>query len=139
MKTLIISALLAGFGATVVAQEIIPFDDHFVSTRTRAEVRAEALQAAASGELYRQQGEITWMPEAGAFSGPGKTRSEVLAELSQAAASGELYRQQGEITWMPEAGAARRYASRERPTVGDGAASVFLANEAANKADGEKH
>lgn len=139
MKTLIISALLAGFGATVVAQEIIPFDDHFVSTRTRAEVRAEALQASASGELYRQQGEITWLPSADASSSPGKTRSEVLAELSQAAASGELYRQQGEITWLPEAGAASRYASRESRISSGGAGSVLLANDAANKADADKH
>ncbi len=106
MKRLIVSALLAGFAATASAQQIIAFDAAPASTRTRADVLAEVSQAAASGELYRQQGEITWAPQAGAVSVPAKTRAEVLAEVSRAAASGELYRQQGEITWLPEQGGA---------------------------------
>lgn len=62
MTKLIIAAaaLLAGFGATAGAQQTIAFHDPSVSTLTRAEVLAEVAQAAASGELYRQQGEITW-------------------------------------------------------------------------------
>ena len=102
MTKLIISALLTGFAATAGAQQIIASGHPFVSSQTRAQVLAEVQRAAASGELYRQQGEITSVPETGAFSLPTKTRAEVLAQVSQAAASGELYRQQGEITWIPE-------------------------------------
>jgi hypothetical protein len=141
MKTLILSALLAGFGATVAAQEIIPFDDHFVSTRTRAEVLAEVSQAAMSGDLYRQQGEITWMPSLDTFGGPSRSRAEVRQEVSLAAASGELYRQQGEITWIPDAvNVTSHYASSGSPSVGEEAGSpVLLATDSADKAGGARH
>ena len=109
MKRLIVSALFAGFAATAGAQQIIAFDAPITSTRTRADVLAEVSQAAANGKLYRQQGEITWAPKAGAVSTTAKTRADVLAEVSRAAASGELYRQQGEITWLPEQGGASSF------------------------------
>ncbi len=99
MKALVVSAVLAGFVATAAAGEIVPFDDHFVSMKTRAEVQAETAQAAQSGELYRQRGELTYTPSLES-SGVVRSRAEVRAEVARAAASGELYRQQGEITWM---------------------------------------
>ena len=98
MKASVVSVLLAGFAATAVAQEIVPFDDHFVSASTRAEVQAEVAQAARSGELDNQQGEITYTPSFDA-TGPSRSRAEVRNETARAAASGDLYRQQGEITW----------------------------------------
>ncbi len=127
MKTLIASALLAGFAATAVAQEIIPFDDHFASTKTRAEVLAEVAQAARSGELYRQQGELTYSPSFEA-SGPVHSRAEVRAEVARAAASGDLYRQQGEITWVaPPTTASGRNGGPSRAGVESGAGAAQVA------------
>ena len=127
MKALIASAVLAGFAATAVAQEIIPFDDHFVSMKTRAEVRAETAQAARSGELYRQQGELTYVPSF-QVSAPVHSRAEVRAELAGAAASGALYRQQGEITWMEPATGG--YGMSSNPSRADAESSARAATVA---------
>jgi len=126
VKALIASALLAGFAATGVAQEIIPFDDHFVSTKTRAEVLAEVSQAARSGELYRQQGELTYAPSF-ETSGPVHSRAEVRAEVARAAASGDLYRQQGEITWMEPATEAYGVSGPSRASAESGAGGATVA------------
>jgi hypothetical protein len=127
MKTLIASALLAGFAATAAAQEIIPFDDHFISTKTRAEVQAEVAQAARSGELYRQQGELTYSPTFNA-AGPVHSRAQVRAEVARAAATGDLYRQQGEITWMgPATGAYGMSGSPSRDEAESGARAATVA------------
>lgn len=60
MRTILFTAILALFGVTASAQEIMLADDDFTSTRTRAEVLAE-LSVAQSHGLMQQQGEITWV------------------------------------------------------------------------------
>jgi hypothetical protein len=98
MKTIIVSALFAAFSLPVAAGEIVEFDDHFVSMRSRAEVQAEVAKAAAAGELDTA-GEITSYPNMASVPST-RSRAEVKAELARAAAAGEL-NTQGEITWIP--------------------------------------
>jgi diphthamide synthase (EF-2-diphthine--ammonia ligase) len=102
MKTVFVSpilaSLLASFALPVAAQEIIEFDDHFVSTRTRAEVQAEAATAAAAGQV-EPMGEAIEYPTLVSASST-RTRAEVRAEVARAAAAGEL-NMQGEITVIP--------------------------------------
>ena len=93
-----VSALLLTTALPAVAGEIVPFDDHFVSTRTRAEVMAEVASAAAAGQLYTQ-GEIVSYPGDPAPRSM-LTRAEVMAELARARAAGELSTQ-NEISWEP--------------------------------------
>ncbi len=94
-SSIVVSLFVASFALPVAAQEIVEFDDHFVSTRTRAEVQAEAATAAAAGQLV-PTGEAMEYPMLA--SAPSTlTRSEVRAEVARAAAAGEL-NQQGEIT-----------------------------------------
>jgi hypothetical protein len=52
---LILAIITATVAGSVFAGDVTPFldQDNFVSTRTRAEVRAEALQARAEGLLVR--------------------------------------------------------------------------------------
>ncbi len=98
MKTVFVSLFVASFALPVAAQEIIEFNDHFVSTRTRAEVQAEAASAAAAGQV-EPTGEAMEYPTL--VSAPSTlTRAEVKAELARAAAAGEL-NMQGEITVIP--------------------------------------
>lgn len=98
MKSIFYSIVFASFALPVAAQEIVEFDDHFVSTRTRAEVRAELASAAAAGRL-EPMGEAMSYPTS-MPSSSSLTRAEVKAELARAAAAGEL-NQQGEITAIP--------------------------------------
>lgn len=99
MKAILVSALLAATSLPLAnAGEIVPFEDHFVSTRSRADVMAETARAAEAGEL-RTQGEIVSYPSP-ADSGSLLTRSQVREELARAAAAGELSAQ-NEITSEP--------------------------------------
>lgn len=112
MKTVFATILVASFALPVAAQEIIEFDDHFVSMRTRAEVQAEVASAAAEGQL-EAAGEALWYPTTTSTSST-LTRAEVQAELARAAAAGEL-NMQGEITVVPPLhprGGSTRLASR---------------------------
>jgi hypothetical protein len=98
MKHLIVSTLLAGVMLPLAAQEIVPFNDYFVSTRSRADVMAETSAAAAAGDLVTQGEIVTYPSPVPQRSSP--TRAEVRAELARAAAAGELSTQ-NEITWEP--------------------------------------
>lgn len=112
MKSIFYSIVFASFTLPVAAQEIVEFDDHFVSTRTRAEVQAEVASAAASGQL-EPMGEAMSYPTLTSASS-SRTRAEVKAELARAAAAGEL-NMQGEITAIPpvhSSGGSTRLASR---------------------------
>ncbi len=61
MKTLIIGTTLVLAVAGAAAQEIIPYNDYFASTRTRAEVGAEVASAQRVG-MWNVQNEITQFP-----------------------------------------------------------------------------
>ena len=61
MKTLIVGAAVALAASAAFAQEIIPYQDSFVSSMTRADVRAEAASTLGAG-TQGTQGEITWVP-----------------------------------------------------------------------------
>jgi len=89
MKTLITAIALTLTTLTSFAQEATPAPefDNFVSTRTRAEVRAELMAAIASGRQL-SQGEVTRAPEMERFVST-RTRAEVRAELAAAIANGE--------------------------------------------------
>ncbi len=63
MKTILIGAALALAASGAFAQEITQFDDTFVSTKTRAAVMNELLQAGDRAPVRAQHGEITWVPE----------------------------------------------------------------------------
>ncbi|HRO58788.1 MAG TPA: DUF4148 domain-containing protein [Burkholderiaceae bacterium] len=93
-----LSALLVTTALPAVAGEIVPFDDHFVSTRTRAEVMSEVAAAAAAGHLYTQGEIITYPGDPAPRS--MLTRAQVKAELARAQAAGELSTQ-NEISWEP--------------------------------------
>lgn len=99
MKAIYVSVLVASFTLPVAAQEIVEFDDHFVSTRTRAEVQAEVVSAAAAGQL-EPMGEAIEYPTVRYAPSAPLTRTEVKAALERAAAAGEL-NMQGEITVIP--------------------------------------
>lgn len=58
MKALLFAVLVAASSFVAVAQEIVEFDDHFVSRLTRAEVINEIERARERGEMVTQ-GEIT--------------------------------------------------------------------------------
>jgi hypothetical protein len=75
-------ALIATSAAAFAADEFVEHTN-IVSTRTRAEVRAELEQAQSSGQVVRQTEFIEHAPLAA-----GKTRTEVRAELDQAYAQG---------------------------------------------------
>lgn len=89
MKTFITTATLAVAASGAIAQEATPAPEfaHFVSLRTRAEVRAE-LQAAIVNGSFRSQGEATYAPEFERI-GSARTRAEVRAEVRDAIARGE--------------------------------------------------
>jgi hypothetical protein len=84
--------VLAVLSTTVaLADEVDPFNfekDHFVSTRSRAEVKADVKEARAKGELPRF-GELGVQP----VETPSvKTRAQVAAETREAARLGLLGR-----------------------------------------------
>jgi hypothetical protein len=89
MKSLITAAAIALTTVTSFAQEATPAPefDNFVSTRTRAEVRAE-LQAALASGWRPSQGEASYAPELQRTVST-RTRAEVRAELLAAIANGE--------------------------------------------------
>lgn len=83
MKNLTIALSIAAAvfaSATVSAQESVEYSGYtgFVSTKTRAEVKAEYLQAQQRGEIA--DGEQ--YPEPQVNAAPVKTRAEVKAELA---------------------------------------------------------
>lgn len=82
MRTIIISALFAIAASGASAQEIIEFDDAFVSQKSRAEVMAEVSRAQARG-MMQQQGEITWTPPI--TESPDRSRAVVRDEARHAA------------------------------------------------------
>ncbi|MDT3680168.1 MAG: DUF4148 domain-containing protein [Burkholderiaceae bacterium] len=98
MKTILVSLFVASFALPVAAEELVEFNDHFVSTHTRAEVQAELASAAAAGQV-EPSGEAMAYPTRMSASS-SLTRAEVKAELARAAAAGEL-NMQGEITVIP--------------------------------------
>ena len=87
VKQLIALSALALAGTAVLADDITPEPAPFVSTRTRAELKAEVLQARARGELLAAGEE-----ESGATTPVRSTlaRATVKAEVLQARANGEL-------------------------------------------------
>jgi len=82
-------ALLAATG-TVLAQqtEWIAADANFVSTKTRAEVRAELNQAYADGSTGTMARDGSDTLQLARNAAAGKTRAEVIAELNQAYVNG---------------------------------------------------
>jgi hypothetical protein len=98
MKTILFSALLVATSLPLAAQEIVPYEDYFVSSRSRAEVMNETARAAAAGELTTQGEIVTYVQRSS--STPSLSRAEVRAELARAEAAGELSAQ-NEITAEP--------------------------------------
>ncbi|NVM78577.1 hypothetical protein FHW83_004405 [Duganella sp. SG902] len=84
MKNLVIALSVAALfaSAAVSAQETAEYSgyDGFVSTKTRAEVKAETLAAIQRGEL--RDGEQYPDPRVGQPPAQAKTRAEVKAELA---------------------------------------------------------
>ena len=91
MKALLFTALVAASSSAVVAQEIVEFDDHFVSRLTRAEVIEESELARARGEMVTQ-GEITLFADgqAGAMRTTAAVRSEG-RDAASSYAAGSIY------------------------------------------------
>lgn len=88
-------AVLAALALTVAsfgsfAQEATLFEDNFVSTRSRAEVRAELVAALQRGEAIRH-GEASVVDFA-SQAGSSRSRAEVRAELFAALQRGEAIR-----------------------------------------------
>lgn len=90
MNTRILAAALSlAFAGTAFASEATVDTSAFVSTKSRAEVHAELIQARAAGLL--QVNEADFVAVASNRDAPaGKTRAEVIAETRAAAANGEL-------------------------------------------------
>lgn len=99
MKTFITAVALTLTTFASFAQEASPAPefDNFVSTRTRADVRAE-LQAALASGWRPAQGEASDAPEQRSAAST-RSRAEVNAELQAALASG----------WRPSQGEASNY------------------------------
>lgn len=89
MKTFITAIALTFASIATMAQEATPAPeiDNFVSTRSRAEVRAEVLAAMARGDRL-SYGEVTRAPEFERFVSQ-RSRGEVHAEVLAAIANGE--------------------------------------------------
>src|SRR5881409_3378669 len=87
VKQLIALSALALAGTAVLADDITPEPAPFVSTRTRAEVKAEVQQARARGELQPagEEDVVVAAPQRSTL-----TRAAVKAEVLQARANGEL-------------------------------------------------
>jgi hypothetical protein len=68
MRTVLVGAALVLTTSGAIAQEIIPYNDYFVSSKTRPEVRAEAASAQPMS-VWDRQNEITrFTPMAAAAS-----------------------------------------------------------------------
>ena len=86
VKQLIALSALALAGTAVLADDITPEPAPFVSTRTRAELKAEVLQARARGELLAAgEEEFVATPVRSTLA-----RATVKAEVLQARTNGEL-------------------------------------------------
>jgi hypothetical protein len=116
MKSLITAAAIALTAVTSFAQEATPAPefDNFVSTRTRAEVRAE-LQAALASGWRPLQGEASYAPELQRTAST-RTRAEVRAELLAAIANGERL-------WYGEASPDALHGHNAKPSVASTAAT----------------
>jgi hypothetical protein len=86
MKTHLTTVALALASLTAFAQEATVFDDNVVSTRTRAEVRAEVTQAIARGERL-SYGEAN--PDAVVPAMSQLKRADVRAQVQAAIVRGE--------------------------------------------------
>lgn len=88
MKATNLFAAIATFAVagSVFAQEYVQPGAGFVSTKSRAEVKAELLQARASGSLQISESAYPAIPSATS----NKSRREVQAELAQARETGAL-------------------------------------------------
>ena len=85
----ILAGLIAsiGFTTAAVAQEATPWNlSEFQSTKTRAEVRAEAAAALRAGQI--EHGEASYVVIDN--SGPSKSRAQVMAEAREAQRLGLL-------------------------------------------------
>lgn len=89
---LIAAASLPAFAFNPSAEYAHLPDSSFVSTRTRAEVQAEAVQAAKDGTLAR--GEASYVAPT---VGTPKSRAQVKEELARYVASGEAARDQAQL------------------------------------------
>ena len=87
VKQLIALSALALAGTAALADDITIDNTPFVSTRTRAELKAEVLQARAQGQLLAAGEENVVAPEAG---GTTLARATVKAQVLTARANGEL-------------------------------------------------
>ena len=87
MKPIVIILSLSLLSLRAVAGEATIFDDSFTSTRTRAEVRAEAVAALAAGERL-SWGEAS-QPDMARPTGT-RARAEVVAEAREARRLGTL-------------------------------------------------
>jgi hypothetical protein len=85
-KHLVAAFAVFAAAGSVFAQEFVVPDANFVSTRTRAEVKAEIAQARADGTFDVKDYEYPIV----ARSGAAKNRTEVKAEIAQARADGIL-------------------------------------------------
>jgi Domain of unknown function (DUF4148) len=104
MNTRILAAALSlAFAGTAFASEATLDTSAFVSTKSRAEVRAELIQARAAGLL--QVNEADFVAVAPRSEAPaGKTRAEVIAETRAAVASGEFKALNAEaLSYLPAA------------------------------------
>ncbi|HTN65144.1 MAG TPA: DUF4148 domain-containing protein [Burkholderiaceae bacterium] len=82
-------ALLAATGAVFAQQtEWVAADANFVSTKTRAEVRAELNQAYADGTIGTMARDGVDAVQLARNAAAGKSRAAVIAELNQAYADG---------------------------------------------------
>ena len=116
MKTLNVFAIAALLTTGVLLADVAAAD---TTTKTRAQVVAELVQARNSGELARMNSEDTALFQQKGNSFSTKTRAQVVAELKQAQESGELasYNTDDTITALstprPAAAKQRAIASAE--------------------------
>ena len=86
IKKVIATASLLALTGSVFANDLLPFSeaDHFVSTKTRAEVKAEVMQAVRSGELVAH-GDVTPAEQFAVNSKSVRSRAETRTEAADAA------------------------------------------------------
>lgn len=87
MKSLIVALSLSVAALSAIASEATVFEDNFVSTKTRAEVRAEVLAARAAGTLIIS-GEAT---EFAKPTGAPVSRAQVIAERQRVLDKGHAF------------------------------------------------
>ncbi|MBL8328682.1 MAG: DUF4148 domain-containing protein [Rubrivivax sp.] len=82
----LIAALMMSVAGSAFASEATLDNSSFVSTKTRAEVLAEVVQARDAGQLLVSEADYVRVPQFRIV----KTRAAVIAETREALASGEL-------------------------------------------------